>query len=298
MFHKTKNIILLLCIVLLFACVSKNVPHELTLEESEEVPPGTMKIAKNFYFDESEIRNLDYLEYLTWTERAIGHYSEEYKNALPDTNVWNKFGNEPYIKYYLRHPAYRDYPVVSISLRQANDYCKWRSDRAFEYILIREGITTWHFNSPKDSLFTIEKYFKGEWYTKPNPYLKYYPVYSLPDSSTYFFASTLADSLNKKNKKYIRKKYCSADISKCWCLETFNKSFEADIVKPVYCRTKKPLIWHLHDNVSEMTNIDGTLFGGSYKDSCKIAEKKKCFKADSTDILIGFRCICKWKKWK
>ena len=65
-----------------------------------------------------------------------------YERALPDTLSWReKLGfNEKYVDYYLRHPAYRDYPVVGVSWQQANEFCNWRTDRVNEYILIREGI--------------------------------------------------------------------------------------------------------------------------------------------------------------
>ncbi len=89
----------------------------------------------SFYMDETEVTNLDYLEYLFWLKRVYGEsYPEVYKNALPDTLVWrDKLGyNEPYVKNYLRHPAYKNYPVVGVSWQQATDYCAWRTDRVNE----------------------------------------------------------------------------------------------------------------------------------------------------------------------
>jgi len=80
----------------------------------------------SFYMDETEVRNLDWLEYLFWLRRVFGvDYPEVYKKALPDTLVWrDKLAyNEPLVDYYLRHPAYRDYPVVGVSWLQASDYC-------------------------------------------------------------------------------------------------------------------------------------------------------------------------------
>ena len=55
------------------------------------------------------------------------------ERALPDTASWrNKLAyNELMVNYYLRHPAYRDYPVVGVSWLQAN-ILKWRSDRVNE----------------------------------------------------------------------------------------------------------------------------------------------------------------------
>ena len=89
--------------------------------------PKTVTVS-SFYLDETEVRNVDYLEYLYWIKRVYGQsYPEVYKKALPDTLVWrDKLGyNEPYVESYLRHPAYRNYPVVGVSWSQANDFCVW-----------------------------------------------------------------------------------------------------------------------------------------------------------------------------
>src|SRR5690554_1300216 len=72
----------------------------------------------SFYMDETEITNFHWLEYLYWLNRIFGlDYPEVLANALPDTLVWrNKTAyNEPYVDYYLRHPAFRDYPVVGVN---------------------------------------------------------------------------------------------------------------------------------------------------------------------------------------
>jgi len=71
----------------------------------------------SFYMDETEVTNSNYREYLYWTARVFNsNYPQIYTKALPDTLVWrNKLAyNEPFVKYYLRHPAYNDYPVVGI----------------------------------------------------------------------------------------------------------------------------------------------------------------------------------------
>lgn len=97
----------------------------------------------SFYLDETEVTNMFWLEYLTWLERVYGNsFPEIVERALPDTLAWREklAYNEPMVKYYLRHPSYRDYPVVGVSWNQANDFCKWRTDRVNENILIREGL--------------------------------------------------------------------------------------------------------------------------------------------------------------
>ena len=97
----------------------------------------------SFYMDETEVANIDYVEYLYWVSRVFGgNYPEVYRKALPDTLVWReKLGyNEPLVESYLRHPAYKNYPVVGVSWLQANDYCLWRTDRVNEMLLVKYGV--------------------------------------------------------------------------------------------------------------------------------------------------------------
>jgi formylglycine-generating enzyme len=81
----------------------------------------------SFYMDETEISNLNWLEYLDAIQRDSSQ--EVYESALPDTTVWKNpmSFNDTYIEQYLRYPGFRMYPVVGVSWIQANDYCKWRT---------------------------------------------------------------------------------------------------------------------------------------------------------------------------
>ena len=102
----------------------------------------------SFYMDRTEVTNFHWLEYMYWMRRVYYKtYPHVYKKCLPDTLSWRSaLGyREKYVNYYLRHPSYRDYPVVGVSWLQANDFCKWRTDRVNEAILVREGILKWHF---------------------------------------------------------------------------------------------------------------------------------------------------------
>ncbi len=120
----------------------------------------------SFYMDQTEVTNFHWLEYLYWISRAYGDtYPLVYKNALPDTLCWRSplAFNEKYVDYYLRHPAYRDYPVVGVSWLQANDYCKWRTDRVNEYILIREGILDWNIDQQDAETFNTDAYYVGQY---------------------------------------------------------------------------------------------------------------------------------------
>lgn len=121
----------------------------------------------SFYLDESEITNQYWLDYLTWLKLVYGdEYPELINRALPDTLVWREKMeyNEPFVDYYLRHPAYREYPVVGVNWLQANDYCQWRTDRVNEFILVREKLLKWNTAAQTaDEHFTTETYFAGQY---------------------------------------------------------------------------------------------------------------------------------------
>ncbi len=121
---------------------------------------------KSFYMDQTEISNLHYLEYLYWLDRVFGaDYPEVIKKSLPDTLVWRSelSYNEPYVEYYLRHPAYRDYPVVGVNWLQANEYCKWRTDRVNEKLLIDRGILDLNPNQINEDNFNTKSYLIGQY---------------------------------------------------------------------------------------------------------------------------------------
>lgn len=123
----------------------------------------------SFYMDETEVTNTDYREYLYWTFRVFGpNYPQIYVKALPDTLVWrNKLAfMDDMVKYYFRHPSYQDYPVVGVNWLQASDYCKWRTDRVNEYILVREGIIDWSPSPSDQDYFNTEEYLSGKWQGK------------------------------------------------------------------------------------------------------------------------------------
>lgn len=106
----------------------------------------TRQQVRSFYMDEAEVTNLEYLFYLQYLEKVFppndDNYRKIYQAALPDTLVWrDALGfNELLTETYLRHPSYADYPVVGVSWLQATEYCKWRTDRVNEKILMDRGV--------------------------------------------------------------------------------------------------------------------------------------------------------------
>ncbi len=121
---------------------------------------------QSFYMDEAEISNLQYCEYIHWLQSIFVSYPEVYKKALPDTLVWRSrlAYNEPFVEYYFRHPAYKDYPVVGVSWLQATDFAAWRTDRVNEVILDREKIHPYAHSKVTDDInFNTKAYLAGQY---------------------------------------------------------------------------------------------------------------------------------------
>ncbi|MBO5847872.1 MAG: SUMF1/EgtB/PvdO family nonheme iron enzyme [Bacteroidales bacterium] len=125
----------------------------------------------SFYMDQTEVSNLDYLEYIHWLKRVYGSdYPEMVNRALPDTLVWRTSltYNEPMVEIYFRHPAYRDYPVVGVTWLQANEYALWRSDRVNEKLLVDAGALSYNNNQSKDNYFSTDAYLAGTYVSTVN----------------------------------------------------------------------------------------------------------------------------------
>jgi gliding motility-associated lipoprotein GldJ len=119
-----------------------------------------------FYIDATEIRNVDYREYIHWLEKVYASYPEVARLALPDTLAWRKpLGyNESFVEFYFRFTSYNEYPVVAVSWVQANDYCTWRTDRVNELALINAGVLDFSVADQKDAdNFNTDAYLAGEY---------------------------------------------------------------------------------------------------------------------------------------
>ncbi len=143
-----------------------------TMGATEETPfyewdnrPHNVTV-NSFYMDETEVSNLDYLEYIFWLKRVYGEdYPTVVQKALPDTTVWLRkmTYNEPLVENYFRYPAYHHYPVVGVSWLQANAYASWRTDRVNEQLLINAGYLDYDPDQKDDNSFSTEAYLSGQY---------------------------------------------------------------------------------------------------------------------------------------
>lgn len=276
-----------------------------------ETPPNGIKIAENFFCDQSEMTNVGWREYMFWNKKIFGLNSTEYISTLPDTLVWIAVDSclKPYAEYYLRHPIYMYHPVVGISQKQAEEYSKWRSDRVFEKILVEHATITYDSAQTKFSYFTIERYFNGELGNIDSDLkTNYYPEYRLPTQSERQVIMAYIDSVDKgytekcktRSSNYCKEHHSTIRSDIIPCDKT---AFVSDLTLTmgVYsnCSSKKgEPIYNLMGNVSEWTVDADISVGGGWKDSKERILTADTFHTPSPNAWTGFRNVFEWKRWE
>lgn len=112
---------------------------------------GQMHATPAFYMSTYEISNEQYKVFLD-EMKASGQYTDE---LMIDTAGWQNIVeyayNMPYVQFYHSHEAYKNYPVVNISHKAAQEYCKWltkkvnadSNDPAWQYEFVLPGRDLW-----------------------------------------------------------------------------------------------------------------------------------------------------------
>jgi formylglycine-generating enzyme required for sulfatase activity len=240
-------------------------------KKKEFLPPGTVQINDTLYADETEVSNFSWLEYQWWIFRKYGYNSPQYKAVLPDTLVWRDslITNEPYVKYYLRHSAYRDYPVVGISYEQAIEFCKWRTERVMEYMAISKKYSTIDFE------------------------------YRLPTKREWEFISNNGMGYFSNGGKGAKGKITS---NHRWAKDSIEakKGYQhnyPEVTAPEHSYEKNLFgLFHMIGNVAEMVNEKGISKGGSWRHRLEQCRVGKDIPYTKPTAWLGFRCVCVVKK--
>jgi formylglycine-generating enzyme required for sulfatase activity len=93
---------------------------------STDVIYGDTVSMNGFYMFSQEITNNTYHTFLN--DLIMQDKIDDFIKAVPDTAKWLNSGNsyeEPMRKNYYWHPAYNDYPVVTVTREGAKMFCDW-----------------------------------------------------------------------------------------------------------------------------------------------------------------------------
>ncbi len=227
----------------------------------EYVPTGQIRYegdtitVQGFFMYRNEISNFDYLEYLAALKLA--GKTEEYIVALPDTLGWRTplaFG-EKYVDYYLRHPAYRDYPVVNITKAQAEKYCEWLT----QVWRIKTGNETIVFRLPKREEFLKATYGNSmeRTYSWNSPYILNEKGKAQCNFLTIGSGSIARDTITGEL-------VVNRSLGEEYGVTGSSSDF-ADITAPANSYLPNEFgLYHLNGNVSEMVAEDGIAVGGDW----------------------------------
>jgi len=216
-------------------------------------------ISENTYMDVTEVSNVQWREYMSWCEKEYGKESKEYVATFPDENVWEGKKFEAIQKYYLRHTAYDNYPVVGISYKQATAYCRWRANR------INEGLRINTKNNKTLPTYSCRLPSKEEWTE-----LATRESFDLSISTAKDFSIIQIKPTGVEEKN--------------------------DITAPVNSlRQSASGFFNLLGNVAEMVAEKGIAKGGSWQHRIDEIAIEKNFEYTKPTNWIGFRCVLEKK---
>lgn len=271
---------------------------------TEWLLPNCQWIDDTLQMDRTEISNSHWLEYLAWKKRIFGKRSKAYELALPDTNVWSRFDPELSVldTFYLRHPAYQDYPVVGITREQAMDFANWRGDRVFEYMLIRDELIEEEVDQDSNSYFTIERYFEGNYFDYEPIDYDTVPHFRLPSNKEWTAQLKPCSNITKKKTLRQMKKPKYEGSLRFEKIRSFDKACvdgrTTHPTKHIFSEYKEDdsRLYNLRGNVSEwlLDEPDSTAGGGWIHSEAEICSNH-LFHTMAADAATGFRCIGEYR---
>ncbi len=152
-------------------------------------------VVGQFYLCEYETTNKDWLGFVHAMESKYGKMGA-YK-FLPDTNSWFNVIQPYYDRaldwdWYLRHPAFANYPVVGVTWLQVQDFIAWKNTQ-IDSLLKAQGITNYKviFRLPTSNEFELvsQHKYNPQWglLSVKGGYLANFGV--IKDSTGYVFKS-------------------------------------------------------------------------------------------------------------
>jgi len=112
-----RNLLFSFTVLFIIIAAKSDLPKEFTLKNFEKT---LVKIQANLYASKYETTNLQYTTFLKELKKE--GKIQEYALANIDSMNWKtrQAYNDPYIEFYHRHEAYKNYPVININLSSIN----------------------------------------------------------------------------------------------------------------------------------------------------------------------------------
>lgn len=112
--------------------------------------------------DKSYVLNVDWLEYQWWLEKTYGKESEQYQSSILDLSAARALMPDSIAVVYANHPQFRNRPVLGVTPEQAAAYCRWRTDRVAESMLVQQlKVRTFKFTTDTN-IFSLDDYIAPE----------------------------------------------------------------------------------------------------------------------------------------
>ncbi|MFZ6013247.1 MAG: formylglycine-generating enzyme family protein [Bacteroidota bacterium] len=281
-------------------------------------PPNCRWLYDNLFMDETEMANIHWLEFIHFAKKDSAE--EVFLSLLPDTTVWRNYDSTGQRKKeYLRHPAYRNHPVVGVTPEQAQAYCRWRTNAINRKLIHEKGGKT---SSPQ-YLFLFRLPSEKEWEFAalggldisqyPYGFTDYLVSPTLKNEpKTYYRQLALGTSLSYKAFKDIFNNYLRNgkepffNIVKDFPTGTRYTAMqpmpisEIDSEKspPGNSRPNSLGIRNMIGNVAEMVAEPGIAKGGSWAHNLEDSRILNRQYYQKPAAWLGFRCVCEVKRIK
>ena len=150
----------LLCVVCFHTTFAQQLTPKMQRKFAEKV--NLIPFVGETLCDKSYVLNVDWLEYQWWLEKTYGKESEQYQSSILDLSAARALMPDSVAVIYANHPQFRNRPVLGVSPEQAAAYCRWRSDRVAESMLVQQlKVRTFQFTTDT-KVFSLDDYIAPE----------------------------------------------------------------------------------------------------------------------------------------
>lgn len=282
-------LLLIIIITISINITSCNKPNQLK-QQKQNIAKQNDYVALNdsVFVSKYEVANGAYRAFLKDRKSKVS--PAIYRSLLLDSaslryikmaNVYAKMSHYP---GYFAHPAHDDYPVIGITYDQAKQYCAWLTEQE-------------RHHSNNDYQIKYRLIHPEEWDAISEG--EAFIISKKKDRVTYYLEPAIRDSLNIKGTIYRTNFNCYDAIKfivkqKIYTIPKKQKDFPVNYQtqpEPIedYIESEKGL-FHLFDNVSEMTSEFGIVKGSNFL-SKSTAAKRRNIPYTKAAPWLGFRIV-------